>query len=45
MYIWKIEKLKEQLISGELVESEVFKYLMANTVLCSLAMIQYDNPN
>ena len=45
MYIWKIDKLKEQLITNELSESEIFKYMMGNTILCSLAMIQYSNPN
>src|SRR3990172_1449275 len=45
MYIWKIGELKAQLSQGELSEPEAFKYLMANTVLYSLAAIQYFNPN
>jgi hypothetical protein len=45
MYIWKIKELRTQLTQGELVESDSFKYLMANTVLYSLAMIPYFNPN
>jgi hypothetical protein len=45
MYIWKIGELKTQLSQGELPEPEAFKYLMANTVLYSLAAIQYFNAN
>jgi len=45
MYFWKVDKLKEQLISGELSEQEQFKYLMANSILYSLAAIQYETPN
>ena len=45
MYIWKIEKLVEDLSTGDLPENESFKYLVANTVLISLAMIQYAKPN
>jgi hypothetical protein len=45
MYIWKIDKLDEELIAGDLSEHETFKYLVAYTILSSLAMIQYSNPN
>lgn len=45
MYIWKIDKLSAQLMSGDLEESESFKYLMASTILYALATIQYDMPN
>ena len=45
MYLWKIEELNEQLVKGTLPESESFKYLMASTVIYSLAMIQYMTPN
>ena len=45
MYFWKIDKLNEELISAELNESEGFKYLMANTILYSIGMIPYDEPN
>ena len=45
MYFWKIDKLNEQLISDGLSESETFKYLMANSILCALATIQYEIPN
>ena len=45
MYIWKIDKLNEQLISGKLKESDAFKYLMAYTIMFALASIQYGNPN
>ncbi len=45
MYIWKINNLNKELIAGDLPEHESFKYLMASTVLYSLAMIQYINPN
>ena len=45
VYFWKIDKLNEQLISGELSEQEQFKYLMANSILYALAVIQYDTPN
>ncbi|MCK5708086.1 MAG: hypothetical protein KAI43_10575 [Candidatus Aureabacteria bacterium] len=33
MYFWKINKLKEQLRTGTLSQSEIFKYLMAYIVL------------
>jgi len=45
MYIWKIDELNQQLISSNLTEPDVFKYLMAWTVLNSLAMIRYLVPN
>lgn len=45
MYFWNIEKLNEQIISDELSESESFKYLMANSIMYALAVIQYDIPN
>ncbi|MDH5389475.1 MAG: hypothetical protein OEY06_13645 [Gammaproteobacteria bacterium] len=45
MYFWKIDKLNEQLISDGLSESEQFKYLMANSILYALAVIQYETPN
>ena len=45
MYIWKIDKLNQQLISSNLTEPDAFKYLMAYTVLNALAMIQYTIPN
>jgi hypothetical protein len=45
MYVWKINRLNEQLMSGELSEVEKFKYLIANTIIYSLAMIQYYAPN
>ena len=45
MYIWKIDKLNQQLISSELSEPDAFKYIMANTILYSLAMIEYTTPN
>jgi len=45
MYTWKIDKLNQQLISSNLTEPDAFKYLMAWTVLNSLAMIQYLIPN
>ncbi len=45
MYFWNIDKLTEQLISGELSEHEQFKYLMANSILYALAVIQYEVPN
>ncbi len=45
MYIWKIEKLNQELIVGELSQKEQMKYLVANTAIYSLAMIQYSNPN
>jgi len=45
MYFWKIDKLNQELIAGDLTEHETFKYLLASTVLYSLAMIQYSNPN
>jgi hypothetical protein len=45
MYIWKIEKLKEELVAGDMPERETFKYLVASSALYALAMIQYSNPN
>ena len=45
MYFWKIDKLSEELVSNELTEPESFKYLMANSVLYALVIIQYDIPN
>jgi hypothetical protein len=45
MYFWKIDKLNEELIAGELKESNAFKYLFAMTVLYTLGTIQYVNPN
>lgn len=45
MYIWSIHDLNQNLISGALPDSESFKYLMANTILYSLAMIPYMTTN
>ena len=45
MFIWKISKLNKQLAREKLSESEVFKYLMANTVIYSIAVIPYGTPN
>ena len=45
MYIWKIHKLNEELISGNIAEREVFKYLVACSILYALLMIQYPNSN
>tara|TARA_R110000751_G_scaffold304780_2_gene420510 strand:+ start:180 stop:638 length:459 start_codon:yes stop_codon:yes gene_type:complete len=45
MYIWKIDKLNEELVAGNMPEREVFKYLVASSILYALAMIQYSNPN
>lgn len=45
MYIWKIDKLKEELIAGELSEREKFKYLAVSVMLYGLAMIRFSNPN
>lgn len=45
MYIWRIDKLVEELTAGNLPENESFKYLVANTVLISLSTIQYSKPN
>lgn len=45
MYIWKIDKLNAELISGELDESESFKYLMASTILYALSLIHYEAPS
>ena len=41
MYFWRIEKLKKDLLKKPLSESESFKYLFANLVLYSLAMIPF----
>ena len=45
MYFWKIDKLNEDLISTGLNQSEGFKYLMANTILYSIAMIPSSSPS
>ena len=45
MYIWKIDKLNEELISGDLSQRETFKYLLASSALYALSMIQYSNAN
>jgi len=45
MYIWKIDQLNKELITGTLNESENFKYLMANSILYSISMIPYENTN
>ncbi|MCK5335866.1 MAG: hypothetical protein KAQ67_06875 [Gammaproteobacteria bacterium] len=45
MYIWKINKLEQQLIAGRLPESETFKYLMVNIILLSLVTIPYGYAN
>ncbi|MDP3014845.1 MAG: hypothetical protein Q8N28_00250 [bacterium] len=41
MYFWKINKLKEDLLKHPLSESELFKYLLATTIMYSLAMIPF----
>ena len=41
MYFWKINRLKNDLLKQPLSESESFKYLLATTVLYSLAMIPF----
>lgn len=45
MYIWKIDKLNEELIAGDITQREIFKYLMASSILYALAMIKYSNAN
>jgi hypothetical protein len=45
MYIWKIDQLNKELITGELPEREKFKYLVASSIIYGLAMIQYSSPN
>ena len=44
MYMWKIDKLNQQLVSSKLSEPDAFKYITANTILYSLAMIEYTTP-
>lgn len=41
MYFWNIEKLKKDIIKKPLSEGEVFKYLIATTILYSLGMIPF----
>ena len=45
MYFWKINELKKDLVDGTVSEHETFKYLMANTILYSVATIQYGSAN
>jgi len=45
VYVWKIDKLNEELIAEGMSEHEAFKYLVASTVLYSLATIQYSTVN
>lgn len=39
MYFWKIDKLKEDLKKHSLSESESFKYILATSILYSMALI------
>lgn len=41
MYHWKIVELKKELIRSGLTEAESFKYLMANSILLTVACIEY----
>lgn len=41
MYLWKIDKLKEELRQGSLSEKESFKYLLAWEILYSLVLIPF----
>jgi len=45
MYFWKINELKKQLINSDLEAAESFKYLIANTVLLTVATIPYGEAN
>ena len=45
MYIWKIDKLNKELITGELSEREKFKYLVASSIIYGLVTIRYSSPN
>ncbi len=45
MYFWKINKLKEDLVKQPLLESESFKYLIATTIVYSLAIIPFGRNN
>ena len=45
MYLWDINGLSNELVAGDLSESQKFRYLFASSVLYSLAAIQYSTPN
>ena len=41
MYFWKVDKLNDDLIRGKLNESEIFKYVMANSLVIAPVIIKY----
>ncbi len=45
MYFWNIDNLKKDLSQNPLSEKEQFKYLLANTILYSLAIIPFIEKN
>jgi len=45
MYIWKIDKLKNDLRKKSLSESESFKYLFVNIIIYTIGLIPSSNSN
>ena len=46
MYLWKIERLKKDLVEGSLPQTEQFKYLLAYSMLFALTavpLVSYNN--
>lgn len=45
MYFWNIEALTQQLVSGEMTQQDLFKYLLANTIVYAIALIPVGGSN
>ena len=41
MYLWNINKLKSDLLAGKVTEREIFKYILASTLLLGLVIVEY----
>ena len=45
MYFWNIEALTQQLVRGDIPQKDLFKYLLANTIVYAVALIPVGGSN